>query len=309
MSHILDKFARVSEDNPCPKCGYPDWCLIRRDGKACVCQRVESGKPYGQAGWFHYLPPDAVSVVPLKEGQHEKRRYLTHGEIAIALGESYKNVESLIPEAARLGVSFLSLCSLRAGVLSDSGILAFPMWKQGRYAGVRYRRPDGSKWSLKGGSEGLFVTSEYSPGRMVFSPEGPTDAAALHTAGLINILARPNCSGGGAVMADMLREHPTTPIVFLADPDQAGINGAINTANKLPNPCLVITGPTDIRDFVRKCDLPEQARCAIIEGIAGTDSAIWRQVARNRAGATFNFGNDSTFAGHFTTGNPCSSTN
>jgi hypothetical protein len=45
---------RVSQSHPCPICGKPDWCISDGDGHV-ICQRIESDRPWGEAGWFHEL--------------------------------------------------------------------------------------------------------------------------------------------------------------------------------------------------------------------------------------------------------------
>lgn len=49
------KWVRVNKRNPCPICGKPDWCLISQDGNAAICDRIESDKRAGDAGWLHRL--------------------------------------------------------------------------------------------------------------------------------------------------------------------------------------------------------------------------------------------------------------
>lgn len=59
-----DNWTRTSEDNPCPICGKPDWCLVSsempQDPKAVLCCRVQNGasKSLGQAGFLHILKPE-----------------------------------------------------------------------------------------------------------------------------------------------------------------------------------------------------------------------------------------------------------
>ena len=50
---LLTEFRRVSKREPCPVCGRPSWCLVRGDGGAVICARIESPKRWGKAGWFH----------------------------------------------------------------------------------------------------------------------------------------------------------------------------------------------------------------------------------------------------------------
>lgn len=51
----LSKWLRVSKNSPCPICSKPDWCLVSRDGNACICARIESDSKAGDAGWLHKL--------------------------------------------------------------------------------------------------------------------------------------------------------------------------------------------------------------------------------------------------------------
>lgn len=50
---------RVSRGEPCPVCGRSTWCLISRDGRYAVCNRVQSDRPAQRAlgGWIHGLGP------------------------------------------------------------------------------------------------------------------------------------------------------------------------------------------------------------------------------------------------------------
>jgi hypothetical protein len=71
-----------------------------------------------------------------------------------------------------------------------------------RITGVRLRRPDGSKWAVKGSSEGLF----YAPGKIgqtVYVAEGASDVAAMMTLGL-SAVGKPSAQGGGPALAGML---------------------------------------------------------------------------------------------------------
>ena len=52
---FLDRHFRVSKRYPCPVCGKPDYCVVSRDGKYALCQRVPSDRPSGKAGYYHKL--------------------------------------------------------------------------------------------------------------------------------------------------------------------------------------------------------------------------------------------------------------
>ena len=57
-------WTRTSENNPCPICGKPDWCMVSaerpNDPKAVLCCRVGRGasKNLGEAGYLHILKPE-----------------------------------------------------------------------------------------------------------------------------------------------------------------------------------------------------------------------------------------------------------
>lgn len=44
---LVPKGAQVSQQNPCPICGKPDWCFLLPDGEAVNCQRSDQAPP----GW------------------------------------------------------------------------------------------------------------------------------------------------------------------------------------------------------------------------------------------------------------------
>src|SRR5579872_3402496 len=47
---------RVSQHNPCPICGKPDWCTVYDDGSV-FCMRVESAvAAKAGRGWWHNMP-------------------------------------------------------------------------------------------------------------------------------------------------------------------------------------------------------------------------------------------------------------
>lgn len=57
---------RVTYSNPCPICGKPDWCLVSSDGNKAICQRIESNRPWGNAGYLHVLNGESNVGVNVK---------------------------------------------------------------------------------------------------------------------------------------------------------------------------------------------------------------------------------------------------
>src|SRR6185312_11276472 len=72
MSRLLESYVRVSRSRLCPVCERADWCMVSRDEppSRALCQRVESNKKFGDAGWLHVLikgdKPNGIKV-PVKK--------------------------------------------------------------------------------------------------------------------------------------------------------------------------------------------------------------------------------------------------
>jgi len=275
----------------CPKCGRPDFCLVRNDGKTCICARVESGKPYGQAGWLHYLPADEVQAVKRPTAEKE---YLTPRAVQAFLDSirTDRNEAMIERQAGQLGLYALDLNLMQCHYDSDKAALVFPMFDAAHQPiGARFRRADGRKWSLRGGREGIFRPLILFRSIPLFIAEGPTDAAALCHVGLDNTIGRPSCMSGGPIIQELLVPDKIQPVIIVADPDDPGVNGATRLANQLPNPVVVVTGPTDVREFVVEFGLPSVCRRAIIESLENEsdDQTEWRAIYHNESGKFFPF--------------------
>lgn len=131
---------RVRKDNPCPVCNRHDWCLIAADGSAAVCQRVESSRRIGNAGYYHSLNG---SISAKRPGYS---CILSHSKQAIPadmhrLAVQYHEAmtTSLYMQIGdTLDVTAGSLKLLRAGY--DGKAFTFPMRDAGgRIIGIRRR--------------------------------------------------------------------------------------------------------------------------------------------------------------------------
>jgi hypothetical protein len=123
--------------------------------------------------------------------------------------------------AGLLGVSAESLERLGA-VLYQPSVLAFPMRRLSagelEIVGIRLRAASGKKWAIPGSRAGLFIADD-GPGDLVatvYLPEGPTDCAALLTAGVYAI-GRHSCAGGADDIAPFVQGRLA---VVVADYDQ-----------------------------------------------------------------------------------------
>lgn len=293
MTHLLDKYSRVTTANPCPKCGRGDWCLVRDDGKTCLCTRVKSGKPRKSRqgdviGWVHYLAEGMVAPVVGEKKPHE---YLTPAQISeyIRSHTDNKSDSFLSSHAKRLGLTLNDLRYMQTYYHPEYAALLFPMFNAVKHVtGGRFRRSDGKKWSIAGGQYGVFLSRHFTPDKLVWVTEGPTDAAASCHVGFTNVIGRPNCSTGVEIVSGLMQFSPDTPVVIVADPDDCGQHGGFVMAESIPNPAVVIKGPTDLRKFVCS-DLPTVCRRAIVKGVRETDTNAWQPTFRNTRGLHFNF--------------------
>ena len=96
----------------------------------------------------------------------------------------------------------------------------------GNVLGIRLRRPNGFKFSVTGGKEGLFIPSTGVPDNCpMLICEGPTDAAALLDMGFPNVVGRPNCTGGIKLLVELVRRRQRPEVVIVSDNDKPGRQG------------------------------------------------------------------------------------
>jgi len=168
-------------------------------------------------------------------------------------------IDEMTPErlawlSANLGVSLESLACFRVGWHTGHQAFSFPMWNgSGKVSGVRLRKPDGSKFSVTGGREGIFYAADWFPcsGETIYIVEGASDAVALHSIGIKSVIGRPSCSGGVSIITDLVREHRPSQCVIIADADEPGQRGAEILCHELMllcSDCRLIKPPDGIKD-------------------------------------------------------------
>lgn len=250
----------VTQSQPCPICKRPNrehtskWCLLAKDGGAAICHFVESERVVGQ-GFLHRLADPGHRRV--YHQQPERPRPLISWDVLLRQFVP-KNGE-LERAAESLGVTADSLRALGCGW--DGEAATFPMRdSKGVVVGIRRRFPDGTKKSVTGGREGLFIPNVEKQKR-VYVTEGPTDCAAVLSVGLYAI-GRPSCSGGVDALKIVTHGHRVT---VMADNDGPGRRGAEALAFAIG--ANVISPPTGIKDVRAwlKADR-EQMRRSLAEG-------------------------------------------
>jgi DNA primase len=120
----------------------------------------------------------------------------------------------------------------------------------GLVVGIRLRRPDGRKLSVRGGKEGLFIPADLPDGGRLLICEGPTDTAALLDLGF-SAVGRPSCTGGTRHLVELVRLRRPSELVIVADGDGPGQRGAEGLAATLAAYCAVvrvITPPAPHKD-------------------------------------------------------------
>lgn len=247
---------RVSRANPCPVCGRPDWCLISADGAVAICARIESPKRCGEAGWLHRLTADPPHRHRTRTIRLPGDRVDDFGSLAAKFAEDL-DAGRLHQLAVALGLNDYSLVALGTGWAAGYGAFSFPMGDaSGRVVGIRLRRPNGRKFAVRGGREGLFLPpTAGTPDCRLLVCEGPTDAAALLDLGYANVIGRPSCTGGVKLLTELVKRRRVDDVAIVADADEPGRRGAENLATVLacyaPTVRVVVPPAKDVREFLR----------------------------------------------------------
>ncbi|MCC6127395.1 MAG: hypothetical protein IT426_20750 [Pirellulales bacterium] len=228
---------RVSRRRPCPICGKADWCLCAgpdNSPTAVICARTESPRKCGESGWLHILRRDDPTWSPrIRKIEIDSRRIgaqtTDFGKLADQFRQAVKP-QALEKLASALGLSVESLQRLGAGWSAKHGAWTFPMRDAGgKVLGIRLRLPDGRKFSVKGGHEGLFLPDGIDAHDSLLIAEGPTDTAALLDLGFAAV-GRSCCTGGVKLLIDLVRRLNPSGMVIVADADAPGQRGAESLA-------------------------------------------------------------------------------
>ncbi len=285
---LLEDYQRVSRARRCPVCGRPDWCLVSRDDpqspSSAVCARVESPIRFGDAGWLHRFRDDPHPrestprrTVAQYVAPDQAERLARFARTCSARADRAR-LERLSQE---LGLSVESLQWLQTGwataaeleelgtCCKSSGAWTFPMVDAtGQVRGIRLRAPDGYKYALRGGRQGLFVPEGLADSGPVFVAEGPTDTAALLDLGF-EAIGRPSCGSGAALVTAWVRRHCRSEVAVVSDGDGPGQRGADALAKMLVAYCAAVRGLAppegvkDMRDWKRAGATPAEVLQAV----------------------------------------------
>lgn len=261
MNEPLPRMVRVTGSRKCPVCGKPDYCLVCPTGKSAICQRVESRKRCGDAGWLHRLeeplpafepPPKPRPVSPTNWGK------------ATLIAAANLNAVAKYELARSLGLPDHGLDCIQGlgawNVLEGGECFVFPeVDGNGNVIGLNRRYADGRKLHVPGGARGITVPYDWDQGNgPLYIVEGPTDTAAMICAGLC-AWGRPSNTGGVAFLAEALQKLPEAiPVVIVGENDKKadglwpGLTGAISVAGSLSEKVMQTVkwtmAPTDFKD-------------------------------------------------------------
>ena len=227
---------RVNKETLCPVCGKHDWCLVRENGSAAICARIEDGsvKRIGDAGWLHVFDGTRNRQFPNTNFQLKKTNHPALKGTPPSKGGEQINFEKLTADyqrrcsgrqvrflATSLGVTADSLKRLAIGW--DGEAFCFPMAdERSTIIGIRRRLGNGRKICVRGSQNGLFIPAGIEQATRLVICEGPTDCAAALDLGW-DAIGRPNCESKIALTCRYVRRRTA---VIVADRDSAGMRGA-----------------------------------------------------------------------------------
>lgn len=238
MREPLPKMVRVTTAHPCAICSRSSWCLRDPNGLSAICQRVESPKRCGEAGWLHRLDRPLPSFTP------EYRDPVKRGDWypqAVKYANQLRH-DDRIALARKLGLPDDGLnCIDLLGSFDDYGALTYTFPERdgkGNIIGINKRWPDGTKKHMHGGRRGITLPNGWDDGDgPLYVVEGPTDTAAMLAAGL-KAIGRPSNVGGVAFLGEAIKAKidPARKIVIVGENDAKedglwpGLVGAISVA-------------------------------------------------------------------------------
>lgn len=238
--------------------------MVNGDGTEFVCMRVENNRPFtftnGDIGWIHgERSKDFKRTLTVRKQPEIK----INAEAMLSAALRKTTPQQISWLADELGVKASSLVELRVawgewterkdGVVRKYAAYWFPMRDgTGRVVGLRTRGLDGSKWSVRGGSGGLFLPY-CKPHPTAYIVEGASDTAAGLSMNLFCI-GRASCNSGLFDLQASVKRLGIRRVVIIADNDtdkyrpngepyNPGIDGGQRLAEHLSVPCCLITLP------------------------------------------------------------------
>ena len=321
------------EAKVCSVCEHNGWCRITADGGMRKCMRCPNEYPVKQKdGTVGYLYPADASAGPVnprlravstppKRSSGEWKNIIARHQTALSPSHLERVSKSLDLSPSSLRLYGVGLDDGGYDNRSGTGWISFPMFDgAGKPIGIRLRSEKGDKRAVPGSSNGLFLPRDYdsSPipegvcsgddnsSLLLALPEGPTSSCAGFDLGF-RCIGRPSCTGGSAMVRDLLQRGHKQDVIVIADfegakrrpdgtPFWPGPEGALQLAGELVDVCarLRVVMPRDaegkpVKDL-RKHLQSGGTGAAIYDLILSAKEATpqwireqWGKIERNRA--------------------------
>lgn len=206
----MSKWVRTSKSQRCPVCGSSDYCTVSVNGDVCKCCRVHEGasvRKHGEDGAGIYTIHKLSEPVAItNDAVHTFK--LSHKRVEGIAKASYKSCNNLHALSKSIGISQESLKRMRVGYMTSQelkkvgtdcrgkGAWTIPMRSATNYVvGIRLRLQSGRKFSIKGGSNGLFIPANLDSSKPLLITEGSSDCLAALDMGFEAIGKPSNTSG------------------------------------------------------------------------------------------------------------------
>lgn len=254
-TYPLGNWREVTKADPCPYCEKPDWCAVGLRGR--LCMRVTGGKEMPSGGSFFGFGDEKPKFEILPASVTTPNPEINCKALLHAWRRSSAD-EQMNELAASLDLPLDILSCLGVCWAPEYSAWAFPMFGGDAALfgavpiGIRLRTRDGKKFAVKGSRSGVFFPqvghAGFAPPR-VFITEGPTDCAAMLTAGCF-AMGRASCRGGEDIIISILNDMQPPVVCVIADNDGPGVEGAEHLVRSIQQPVLRLVPPgKDMRAF------------------------------------------------------------
>lgn len=251
MRRALRDWVEVAKGSPCPICGKPDWCMVKKDGTAAACARVSDGAARDRNGKLIEFADGQGYIHDLSRADTRIARHWKHVmskpepdprprqdwwarimQWADALNSDQMRMHQI---SKAIGLDKLTLGGMWCGWNDTAKCYTFPMFDaDAEPIGVRTRHADGTKRAVKGSKNGVFRMIRMAQARR-YEPllvcEGPTDAGSLFELGF-DVVGRSHNTGNTEIITEIVRRDPR-PVWIVSDFDAPGFMGAEKLADAL----------------------------------------------------------------------------
>ena len=264
-----EKMVKVSASRPCPICRKPDWCLVAPDGSSTICQRVQSDKKAGNAGWLHVIKGAtttkevANSADTAKADNKAAAKLYTSASDAISALSFHRGQPTRI-DTYRDGTGQVVGKVLRWDTADDKTFLPLR------------RSPDGWTCEAMPAPRPLFdLPTLLDTTDTVFVGEGEKVAGALAGIGLTCTTSPGGAKSASSADWSALKDRP---IVVLPDNDAPGLQYAVDVAAILHGKAksikiVQLPGLEAKGDIVDWLQIPGNDKDALLKLV--TDAPLW----------------------------------